>query len=143
MSHQSKVIIDKLTGHFNTCREFFLLPHVSGHRLIIGCFLLPCNGAHLLCLLCRTLTACNFWGTLTQGGARFQRGLPWASMWGPFRALPLCGQGAKLHQARPLPVAQQASSPQRQQALVKWASLRRRRSTMLNPSLQAGVAGSP
>jgi hypothetical protein len=34
MSHQSKMIIDKLTEHFNTCCEFFLLPHVSGHSLI-------------------------------------------------------------------------------------------------------------
>jgi hypothetical protein len=37
--------------------------HVTGHRLIIGRFLLPCNGTHLSCLLCGTPSACcSGWG---------------------------------------------------------------------------------
>ncbi|MGI5925543.1 MAG: hypothetical protein ACOX9E_16495, partial [Lentisphaeria bacterium] len=42
---------------------------------------------------------------------------------------------SKLHQARPLPIVQQVFSLRRQQNVSKWTSWRRRRLTMLNPSL--------
>jgi hypothetical protein len=63
-----------------------LANRVTGHRLIIGRFLMPCNGNHPSCLLCGTPSACNFWGMSTQGVARFQRGLPWAGMFCAFSA---------------------------------------------------------
>ena len=59
---------------------------VSGHRLIIGCFLLPCNGNLLSCLLCRTLTACNFGGSLHPGRRTLSACLPWAGMFCAFSA---------------------------------------------------------
>ena len=43
---------------------------MSGQSLIIGRFLLLCNRTHLSCLLCRTLTACNFFGGRLPRAAR-------------------------------------------------------------------------